>query len=114
MRPARDAVAPAGTEANHGSSKSTPTITQLPAARKWQRFLTALLESPRTSRELELAPVFDHCAHSTAAELRKKGIDLVAEIIEISGYHGQPARIARYSIAPESVERARRLLGRRS
>lgn len=78
--------------------------------RKWQRWLAAVLESAKTSRELELAPVFDHCAHSTAAEVRKKGISVVAEIVEIRGYCGQPARIARYSIAPESVEAAKRLL----
>lgn len=80
-------------------------------ARKWQRWLKAVLESPKTSRELEQAPVFDHVAHSTASEVRKMGITVITEMVEISGYAGLPARVARYSVAPESRERARRLVG---
>lgn len=77
---------------------------------KWQRWLVAVLESPRTSRELELAPVFDHVAHSTASDVRKKGVNVVTEMVEVRGYHGLPARIARYSIAPESRGFAQTLL----
>jgi hypothetical protein len=83
---------------------------RLAARKKWKRFLQAIYESPKTSRELELAPVFDHCAHSTASELRKKGIGIDTEIVEIRGYAGEPARIARYSLAAESRERARAIL----
>jgi hypothetical protein len=80
-------------------------------ARKWQRWLRAVLESPKTSRELELPPVFDHVAHSTASEVRKRGINVITEMVTIRGYCGEPARVARYSIAADSVEMARRLIG---
>lgn len=80
-------------------------------ARKWQRWLRAVLESPKTSRELERDPVFDHVAHSTASEVRKMGIDVVTEMVTIQGYGGEPVRVARYSIATDSIERARRLAG---
>ena len=79
--------------------------------RKWQRVLTALLDGPRTSRQLEHAPTFDHCAHTTASELRKKGLPILTEMIEVPGYAGEPARIARYSLDPTGRDRALRMLG---
>ncbi len=82
-----------------------------PIPRKWARVLTALLDGPRTTRQLEREPVFDHCAHSTASELRKKGLPILTEMIEVPGYAGEPARIARYSLDPTGRERALRLLG---
>lgn len=79
-------------------------------ARKWQRWLTSVLESPKTSRELEQAPVFDHVAHSTASDVRKMGINVITEMVTIPGYAGEPARVARYSIAPDSRGKALSLL----
>ena len=94
-----------------GSTGNAHSIGQWGAARKWQRVLRALLDGPRTTRQLEREPVFDHCAHSTASELRKKGLPIVTEMIEVSGYAGEPARIARYSLDPTGRERALKLLG---
>lgn len=82
-----------------------------PSQRKWQRVLTALLDGPQTSRQLEREPTFDHCAPSTASELRRKGLPIVTEMIEVAGYAGEPARIARYSLDPTGREHALRLLG---
>lgn len=84
-------------------------VTPKPAP-KWMRVLRALLQAPHTSRQLEEPPVFDHVAHSTAAELRKKGVRLEVEIVEIVGYAGCSARVARYSIAEESRQHAEWLL----
>ena len=84
---------------------------RIAARKKWKRFLQAIYESPMTTRELECSPVFDHCAHSTAAEIRKKGIVINTEIIKIDGYAGEAAYIPKYSLAPESRERAREMLG---
>lgn len=83
-------------------------VTSRPAP-KWMRVLRALVDGPRTSRQLE-REAFDHVPHSTASELRKKGIVLETEIVTIAGYAGCSARVARYSIAPESRGRAERLL----
>lgn len=110
---AHEAPAVGVTTAQGNFNGSTNTIARTTAAHKWQRFLRAILDHPHTSRELEREPVFDHVAHSTAAELRRKGVALHTEIIEIAGYAGLPARVARYSIDPSGIEFARKLLERR-
>ena len=78
-------AAPTGIGSGRISSNSGAIVEHRQAARKWQRVLRAILEGPKTTRDLERAPVFDHVAHSTAAELRKMGIRLVTEIVEIPG-----------------------------
>lgn len=110
-----EGAAPVGdiTEASQDLQTGNHKSTESRAAHKWERVLRELLKGPRTSRELECEPAFDHVAHSTAAELRKKGIGLDTEIIEISGYAGLPARIARYSLTPSGREYAIKLLGGR-
>lgn len=79
---------------------------------KRERVLAALIERPHTSRELEQAPVFDHVAHSTAAELRGLGVAIAAERVELRGYAGRPAYVARYSIRADTLDHARGLLAR--
>ena len=76
------------------------------ATPKKVRLLTALLEGPKTSFELEKAPIFDHCANSTVSELRKAGVEILTEMISVPGYGGEPARIARYSLTPKARDRA--------
>ena len=71
-----------------------------------ERFLAALLDGPTATRQLELAPVHDHVAHSTAAELRRRGVELRSELVEVPGYAGLPARVARYEIPPHARGRA--------
>ena len=80
-------------------------------ARKWERWLKAVLESPKTSRQLEKAPVFDHVAHSTASEVRKMGIEVITQMVTIPGYAGETARVARYSVAATSRNKALNLIG---
>lgn len=87
-----------------------PAFARPPA--KIERVLAALLERPRTTRELEAAPVFDHVGHSTAADLRRMGLRLISRTVKIPGYQGMPALIAEYSIAAESRAAAEDLLGR--
>lgn len=74
------------------------------------RTLAAIVAGPATSFQLEQAPVFDHCANSTVSELRKAGIEILTEMVTVSGYAGEPARIARYSIAETSRQRALQLI----
>lgn len=105
-----EAAAPTGIGNGLGLQERTVESRHRRTARKWQRWLAAVLESPRTSRELEQAPVFDHVAHSTASEVRKMGINVITEMVTIRGYAGEPARIARYSIASESRAKALGLL----
>lgn len=79
---------------------------------KIERVLAALLEAPRTTRELEHGPIFDHVGHSTAADLKRLGVLLHAERVEILGFAGQPAWVARYSIPPEGRAIAVELLAK--
>lgn len=67
--------------------KSSPPRTPC----KWQRWLRAVLESPKTSRELERDPVFDHVVHFTASEVRKMRIHVITEMVTIQGYQGEGA-----------------------
>ena len=81
-------------------------------APKWKRVAQALLDGPRTSRELEGDPVFDHVAHSTIARLRGLGIEISTTMVEIRAFADLPARIAKYSLTTVGRETARRLLAR--
>lgn len=80
----------------------------------WKRGLRELRKGKRTSRQLAGPPVYAHAAHSMIAELRGRRLQIVTEMIIVSGYCGQPTRIARYELRPESFELADQLLaGRR-
>ena len=46
---------------------------------KIERVLAALLDAPKTTRELELAPTYDHVANSTAADLRRLKVQIESE-----------------------------------
>lgn len=94
------------------SIHTPPDAQQRRPAPKWARVLAAILERPRTSRELQLAPVYDHVAHSTASELRRKGVDLEVERIRLPGYAGTGAFVARYAVAPHARQFAEQLLER--
>lgn len=92
----------------------TASISQQVAARKvpkkWQRVLSALIDGPKNSRQLE-REAYDHVPHSTISDLRKRGLCIDTAMISVPGFAGEPARIARYSLAPHSLGRARALLG---
>lgn len=81
------------------------------ATPKKVRLLNALLDGPRTSFQLEGAPVFDHCANSTVSELRKAGVEILTEMITVPGYGGEPARIARYSLTTKARDKALEIVG---
>ena len=75
---------------------------------KIERVLSQLLQGPRTTRQLE--GIGDHVGHSSASELRKKGVSIRAELVEVPGYGGTVARVARYSIPEDGREIAERVL----
>ena len=86
------------------------SIARREAAHKWRRTLFALLQGPHDSFQLERDPVYDHCPNSTVSDLKKRGVEILAEMIEVRGYAGIPTRIARYSLTGAGREAARRLL----
>lgn len=82
------------------------------AKHKWRRVLSALVERPSLHRfDAECDPeIRDHTLPSTIADLQSKGLRVDREIIELPGYGGGVAHVARYSLDDENRERARRVL----
>jgi len=77
--------------------------------RKWQRILFALVEGRQLTRfDAEL--IGDHCLHTTVASLENRGIQILRDLEVIGGRFGA-SHCKRYRLAPESLERARELLG---
>jgi hypothetical protein len=95
-----------GPQVRPSNTKCTDELAALKPRAKKLRLLKALLDGPKTSFELEKAPVFDHCPNSTVSEWRKRGLEIHTEMVVVSGYGGEPAHIARYSLAPEARDRA--------
>jgi hypothetical protein len=87
--------------------------------RKWRRTLRELLARSWSSNERDWLNRFlaericsDHTLPSTVSELAsEKGLHFERKEIEVSGYAGESTRVMAYRVAPESIERARGLLG---
>lgn len=86
---------------------------------KWRRSLRALLErsgsdDPRTwlNRFVAERVCHDHTLPSTISELaRTKGLSFERRDLDVAGYAGERARVTGYRVAPQSLDRARELLG---
>lgn len=77
---------------------------------KWKRILAALLGKSfntfEASRELGSS-----CLHSDIAGLEARGLRFDHAPETITGFGGQPTRVTRYRLRPESYTLARSLLG---
>lgn len=113
MNTTNEKAAPGATGRGHISNTSTHNSAQHRAAHKWQRTLSALLEGPKNSFELERAPTYDHCANSTMSELKKRhGLVIHTQMIRVPGYENCGALIAEYRLAEGSRAKALALLER--
>ena len=101
-------VLPPGTRLIEGDG-SNPTPTP-----KWVRVLSALLERSTLDRfEAVRDPkIRDWVLPTTVSQLEQRGLNVAREIVEVPGYGGSTARIARYSLAPDQRRRALELLGK--
>jgi hypothetical protein len=77
---------------------------------KWQRILAAFVAG-RSLHRFEAEKLADHCLHSTVSTLEKKGVTILRRSEKVRGYMGIPTDVQRYWLAPESVGKARELLG---
>ncbi len=115
---------PGADTAEHYETDYTPAIrepvkTERKAEAKWRRTLREILarsDSTDSSRWLHrfLAErtCRDHTLPSTVSELQSlKGIQFERKEIVVPGFAGEPARVMGYRVAPESLARARDLLG---
>jgi hypothetical protein len=82
------------------------------AERKWRRVLAALVQRASLHRfDAERDPAIrDHTLPSTIADLQKKGLRIDRELVELPGYGGGVAHVARYSLDAENRQRAITLL----
>lgn len=96
-----------------------PLSSEPRPARKWVRTLRAILERSASDNPRDWLNRFvaervcgDHTLPSTVSELqREKGLVFERRDLDVVGYAGEPARVTAYRIAPQSLERARALLG---
>lgn len=97
----------------HAVGNSNASIQPQPAAGKPPtkicRVLRCLVEGPCTSFELE-RQAHDHCPNSTVSDLKRMGLRIESELVEAPGFAGAVARIARYTLAPESRAKAQQIL----
>lgn len=78
---------------------------------KYVRVLRALLAGPLNRFEAEKYPISDHVLNSTVSELKKRGVEIHAQMIRLPGYGGLGARVAEYRLDPGSRQRALELIG---
>jgi hypothetical protein len=78
---------------------------------KYVRVLRRLLDGPLNRFEAERFPVSDHVLNTTVSELKKRGVEIYAQMIRLPGYGGHGAHVAQYTLAPQSRQRALELIG---
>jgi hypothetical protein len=86
-----------------------PTPTPTPTKNK--RIATTL--TSRSLNRFEAEGYSDHCLNTTIAILRNKfGIVIDGKRETVPGYHDIPTSVVRYSIAPENLEAALKIIER--
>jgi len=89
---------------------------QLPVAnttcksKKWRRVLQAFLAGGSFNRFESARQLHDHCLHSTVARIQSMGVTILHEEGSVPGFEGAPTKVCRYSLAPQSVQRALELI----
>jgi hypothetical protein len=77
---------------------------------KWRRVLAAMAHGKSFNRFEVERELSDHCLHTTVSGLQARGIVIRRADEVVPGFAGMPTHVKRYTIAPESLERARELL----
>lgn len=78
---------------------------------KWKRILAAFLDGRRWNA-LSAGPALrTTCLHSDIASLEARGLRFDHTPETVQGFDGQPTRVIRYRLRPESIPKARALLG---
>lgn len=76
---------------------------------KLSRVLSALAQGHSYNRFEAAQKLHDHCLHSTAASIQRRGIHVHREPETVRGYQGAPTRVMRYRILPNDQEKAQKL-----
>lgn len=114
MDPAKESGALEGAAETSTADRDVDHNATTPAAqpRKWQRVLRAFLDrGERGWNRFECArDVRDWCLPTTVSQLEARGVKILRRDETLAGHYG-PVTCSRYWLAPESIERARELLG---
>ena len=103
---------PAGGQAIPGSG-NTPHPNRSKPPKKWQRVLLAFVEGRSLNRFECTRDLRDWCLHSTVSTLQAKGVIIHRCDETVLGYQDIPTHVTRYWLAPESMEHALFLLGKK-
>ena len=87
------------------------TTTGKPIGRKWQRILSAFLDGESWHALIAGAGLNTTCLHSDVSDLERRGIRFDHTPATVPGFCGEPTRVIRYRLRPESLPLARQLLG---
>ncbi len=90
-------------------SISAPASEQISS--KWRRVLRALLSGRSYNRFEAERELHDHCIHTTASNLQRKGLTILRREESVPGYQGSPTRVMRYRLCESSRTLAKELLG---
>lgn len=91
-----------------GQPSATPGAAQPP--RKWARILAYLLAGRSLNRFEAYRELRDSCLNTTVSQIEHRGVKVSRKEETVPGAFG-PVRCCRYWLAPESLARARELLG---
>lgn len=103
---------PAPTENRAGFQLLLDNSQSTPRPKKWARVLRAMLNGRSLNRFEATRDLNDWCLHSTVARLQTRGVTILRREETVAGYAGNPTRVMRYWLAPESRQMAEELLGR--
>jgi hypothetical protein len=78
--------------------------------RKWKRILRALVDGRSLNRFEAARELRDWVLNTTVSQLEQRGLSITRREEIVAGAFG-PVHCMRYSLAPESIQRARELLG---
>lgn len=99
----------AGLEQHTGRAEpsATPPAMQ---PRKWARVLRAFADGKTLNRFDAYRELRDSCLNTTVSQIERRGVRISRREETVPGAFG-PVHCCRYWLAPESLQRARQLLG---
>lgn len=117
MTPKREGLASVATDPGpedktQGSAKRNCTADANQPERKWRRVLRALLDGRTLNRFEAARELKDWCLNTTISQLEARGVTILRRDESVPGAFG-PVHCCRYTLAPESAERARQLIEQR-
>ncbi|HZQ71697.1 MAG TPA: hypothetical protein VFB08_02175 [Burkholderiales bacterium] len=110
QRPAAGGTAGPGLDQQQGRADGSAT-SRGAQPRKWQRVLRAFVDGATLNRFDAWRELRDSCLNTTVSQIERRGITILRAEETVPGAYGSEVHCMRYRLAPESLQRARELLG---